>query len=104
MPNRPATVIIQFVKAEKAEDDIWLTLTKSIDKRGTHTEADGRTTTVALNAKEFSLDDHQFMRIKVNHNKQDKYIHIPRAMVVMIVEGKEVEILGFSGSDKKSLG
>ena len=90
--ERPASIIIRFNKSEA----LWAAFVNNVEPKLTDTAADGLVT-AALVVKDYDLNDHQFIRLRLNYEGKESLVQIPRDLVSMIIEGKalEREALGF---------
>ena len=94
-----ATVIIRF----KKDNSFWSAFISRIERKSTHIGADGMVT-ASFDVKDYNLQDHQFVRLKVRFNKRDALVLIPRTLVHVIIEGKALkeDTLGFLGGHGNS--
>ena len=94
--ERPANIIIRFNKSEV----LWVAFVNRVEPKLTDTASDGLVT-AALVVKDYDLNDHQFIRLRLNYEGKEGIVQIPRDLVSMIIEGKalEREALGFTTSE-----
>jgi hypothetical protein len=97
--NKLAAVVLQF---NKTKDFFWSAMLNVID---TKTVQDyGDEVVALLPVKSYSLEDHQFIQIKIEiNNGAEALVWVPRGIVRTIVEGK-TDLRGafsFAGSKLK---
>jgi hypothetical protein len=86
-----AGVIFRF---DKATDIIWLGMFGEDIKPQMKKEVGDIVITTVL-VKEYSLTDHQFIQLKLDAHGSEIILQFPRSFVVAIVEGPNLEKLGF---------
>lgn len=84
--ERPASIIIRFNKSEA----LWAAFVNKVEPKLTDTGADGLVT-AALVVTDYDLNDHQFIRLRLNYGGKEGIVQIPRDLVSMIIEGKALE-------------
>ena len=94
--ERPANIIIRFNKSEA----LWAAFVDKVEPKLTDSAVDGLVT-AALVVKDYDLNDHQFIRLRLNYEGKEGIVQIPRDLVNMIVEGNALErgALGFMASE-----
>jgi hypothetical protein len=90
MPNK-TTVIFKF---DKTTDGFWLGMFEDPVKPQMKKEI-GNIVILSLLVKEYSLSDHQFIQLKLDIRGSGVILLIPRNFVGCIVEGENVDKLGF---------
>ena len=103
MPNKPASLFLLVPKNDDAEMTFWRPFINRLEE-GTYTEQEAASTLVlGLQAKNYDLIDHQFVRVTLNvqfpkMGKSEMVILLPRHRVLVIIEGKSHPIFeGFKG-------
>ena len=96
--EKRANIILRFDKT----DPLWSAMIKRIEPRRV-AETTDNIMNVMLMVQDYDSDDHQFIRMKVKYDKQDRYIQIPRGLVSMVIEGKDLGkgALGFVVSERE---
>jgi len=94
--ERPANILIRFNKSES----LWAAFVNKVEPKLMDSAADGLVTAVLV-VKEYDLNDHQFIRLRLNYEGKECIVQIPRDLVIVIIEGKalEREALGFVTSE-----
>jgi hypothetical protein len=96
-----ALVLFRF---EKVRDASWLAIFDEMKELATEVESKdlGTAIVVALAVKEYSLNDHQFIRftLKMKGFIKQLIVHFPRAFVIAITEGVPPEKLHKMGFKK----
>lgn len=84
---------IQFDKINSP----WQALLETVDKK--IVKEVGTIVVAAFDVKQFSLEDHQFVRVTVaTKNGRETTFYIPRNIVFTIVEGEDLlDKIGFAG-------
>ncbi len=82
--DKQATVVLQL---NRATDAFWLDMVNRFDKKKISEEPDGGLYAV-LPVKSYSLEDQQFIPIKINVGGKEQSVCIPRSIVKTIVQGK----------------
>lgn len=90
MPNK-TTVIFRF---DKTTDGFWLGMFGDRINPQMKMEI-GNIVILSLLVKEYSLSDHQFIQLKVDTDGSRIILLLPRNFVGGIVEGENVDKLGF---------
>lgn len=86
-----ATVILKF---DKTTDGLWLGMFGEAIKPAVKKEV-GNIVLASVLVKEYTLSDHQFIQLKLDVRGSEIILHLPRSFVAAIVEGANVEKLGF---------
>jgi len=95
--NKPAKVILDF---EKANNSFWWAMVEHADNSSFREF--GNRVVAFLAVKSYSMDDHQFIQIKIEVNKgTEVQVWIPRDIVKGIVEGKTDLSAAFSFAGSK---
>jgi hypothetical protein len=82
--DKRATIVLQL---NRATDAFWLDMVNRFDKKKVREEPDGGLYAL-LPVKSYSLEDQQFIPIKINVGGKVQLVCIPRSIVKTIVEGK----------------
>ena len=64
--ERPANIIIRFNKSEA----LWVAFVNKVEPKVTDTASDGLVT-AALVVKDYDLNDHQFIRLRLNYEGKE---------------------------------
>lgn len=106
MPNKRASLFFMLPKnPPDAEIAFWRPFINRLEE-GTYTELETPSVVVlGLQAKNYELIDHQFVRVTLNvefqKTKGEMVILLPRQHVLAIIEGKSVPLEGFSVTSPK---
>jgi hypothetical protein len=92
--NKPVRVLLQFDKT-RFECGFWLAIVDIADKKDVR-EINNEVV-AALGVKSYSLEDHQFIQLKLDVAKgHELQVSIPRNFVTGIIEGKSDLTAAFS--------
>jgi hypothetical protein len=81
-------------KFDKTTDVLWLGMFGEYIKFDTQKDV-GDIVIASMHVKEYSLADHQFILLKVDVGGKEVALLLPRKLVAAIVEGPNLDKLGF---------
>ena len=84
-------------------DGFWSELVADVDDKDKQVTEGDQYVIAAIAVKSYSLEDHQFIRVKMTvANGKEITVYIPRNIVRAIMEGRGGTIRGFYSASSKS--